>query len=104
MTMASTGRREHRIEHQDWYATQLGRSVVVKDRALVVLRPPAAWGEEWGWNFTEGGIVLERTAGREFVAKEDAWDRTCRRQPLTVNARPCQPGTAGPTGGRCGVA
>jgi len=74
--MAHTGRRECRIDNDDWQATQVKRSVVVSDCAtgkrLKIIRPPAAWGEEWGWNFIEGGIVLERTSGREFIAKEDA--------------------------------
>jgi len=71
-----SSRREYRIDHEDWEATQVERSVVVSDRTtgavLKVLRPPARWGEEWGWNFIDGGIVLERTCGREFVSAEDA--------------------------------
>jgi hypothetical protein len=56
--------RHHVADHPDWQATQVGRSVVVTDRRTgrqQVIRPPKAWGEAWGWNFFEGGIVLERT-------------------------------------------
>ena len=52
-------------DHPDWQATQVGRSVVVTDRRTgkqQVIRPPKAWGEAWGWNLFDGGIVLERTS------------------------------------------
>ena len=48
--MKTPNRRECRIRSDDWYATQVERSVVVKDRAsgkvLKVVRPPAALGDE----------------------------------------------------------
>jgi hypothetical protein len=59
-----TDRREYRIKCQDWEATQVERSVVVKDRAtgktIKTIRIPAAWGDEWGWNCIDGGIAVER--------------------------------------------
>jgi hypothetical protein len=60
-----TGRREYRIRSNDWYATQVERSVHVVDRAtgktIKVVRPPAAWGDEWTWTFIDGGIAVERS-------------------------------------------
>jgi hypothetical protein len=61
---AMTNRREYRIKCDDWEATQVERSVVVKDRAtgkvIKTIRIPAAWGGEWGWNCIDGGIAVER--------------------------------------------
>ena len=48
-----------------WYATQVGRKVELRqtktDKRLATIRPPAAWGDAWGWNLIDGGVVVERT-------------------------------------------
>ena len=48
-----------------WYATQVGRKVELRqaktDKLLATIRPPAAWGDAWGWNLIDGGVVVERT-------------------------------------------
>ena len=57
-----------RIEAPAWYATQVGRKVELRqtgtDEVLAAIRPPAAWGEAWGWNLIDGGVLVERTAKR----------------------------------------
>jgi len=32
------------------------------DKVLATVRPPAAWGDAWGWNLIDGGVVVERTS------------------------------------------
>ena len=43
----------------DWYVTQVGRSVEVRDRGthevLQVVSPPSEWGRHWDWNVTPDG-------------------------------------------------
>ena len=55
-----------RTETPAWYATQVGRKVELRqtgtDAILATIRPPAAWGDAWGWNLIDGGVVVERTA------------------------------------------
>lgn len=68
--MANTkNRREYRIPCEDWEATQVERSVHIIDRAtgktIKVIPVPKAWGDEWGWNFIEGGIAIERSPQHE---------------------------------------
>jgi hypothetical protein len=63
--MKTPNRCEYRIRSDDWYATQVERSVHVVDRAsrkvLKVIRPPAAWGQEWTWTFIDGGVAVEHS-------------------------------------------
>jgi len=63
-------RRDHemmiyRIEGDDWYATQQGRSVEIIKRGSVkpmrILTPPEEWGNDWSWNLCEGGVYFVRT-------------------------------------------
>jgi len=73
----SETRREYRIRCDDWEATQVERSVVVKDRAtgkvVKTIRIPRAWGDEWGWNFIDGGIAVEKQGiAAEVVSTEQA--------------------------------
>jgi hypothetical protein len=55
-----------RTEAPAWYATQAGRGVELRqtgtDALLATIRPPAAWGDAWGWNLVDGGVLVERTA------------------------------------------
>ena len=55
-------RCEYRIKCDDWYATQVERSIHIIDRAsgktIKVIRPPAAWGDEWTWTSIDGGIAV----------------------------------------------
>jgi len=55
-----------RTDAPAWYATQVGRKVELRqtgtDKVLATVRPPAAWGDQWGWNLIEGGVLVERTA------------------------------------------
>jgi hypothetical protein len=54
-----------RTETPAWYATQVGRKVELRqtgsDEVLATIRPPAAWGDAWGWNLIDGGVLVERT-------------------------------------------
>jgi len=64
--MKTTKRLTCRTDAAAWYATQVGRRVDLcqthTDEVLATIRPPAAWGDEWGWNLIDGGVVVERTA------------------------------------------
>ena len=55
-----------RTDAPAWYATQVGRKVELRqtgtDKVLATIRPPAAWGDAWGWNLIDGGVLVERTA------------------------------------------
>jgi len=55
-----------RTDAPAWYATQVGRKVELRqtgtDKVLATIRPPAAWGDRWCWNLTDGGVFVERTA------------------------------------------
>jgi len=55
----------HRIDGDDWYATQQGRGVEIFKRGSVkpmrILKPPEDWGCDWAWNLCEGGIYFART-------------------------------------------
>jgi hypothetical protein len=57
-----------RTDAPAWYATQVGRKVELRqpgtDKVLATVRPPAAWGDAWGWNLIADGVRLERTAKR----------------------------------------
>jgi hypothetical protein len=54
-----------RTEVPAWYATQVGRKVELRqtgtDEVLATICPPAAWGDAWGWNLVDGGVLVERT-------------------------------------------
>jgi hypothetical protein len=54
-----------RTEVPAWYATQVGRKVELRrtgtDEVLATIRPPAPWGDAWGWNLIDGGVLVERT-------------------------------------------
>jgi len=56
-----------RTEAPVWYATQVGRQVELRrtgtDDVLATIRPPAAWGDAWGWSLIHGGVLVERTNG-----------------------------------------
>jgi hypothetical protein len=62
---AKPRRLAYLIKCDDWEATQVERSVVVTNRTSgkVVrrIRIPTAWDDEWGWNFIDGGILVEQT-------------------------------------------
>jgi len=55
-----------RTDAPAWYATQVGRKVELRqtgtDALLATIRPPAAWGDQWGWNLIDGGILVEWTS------------------------------------------
>ena len=57
-----------RTDAPAWYATQVDRKVELRqtgtDKVLATIRPPAAWGEAWGWNLIDGGVLIEHTAKR----------------------------------------
>ena len=59
-----------RLSTKDWYVTQVGRSVEVRDRGthevLHVLTPEPEWGNDWGWNITPDGtgVYLRYTGQR----------------------------------------
>lgn len=59
-------RIERRTDAPAWYATQVGRKVELRqtgtDKVLAVIRPRAAWGEQWRWNLTDVGVAIEKTA------------------------------------------
>ena len=54
-----------RTDAPAWYATQVGRKVELHqtgtDVLLATIRPPAAWGDAWGWNLIDGGVLVEHT-------------------------------------------
>ena len=63
---AKLNRLTCRTDAPAWYATQVGRKVELRrtgtDEVLATVRPPAAWGDKWAWNLTDGGVFVERTA------------------------------------------
>ena len=54
-----------RTEAPAWYATQVGRHVELRrtgtDEVLARIGPPPSWGDAWGWNLIDGGVLVERT-------------------------------------------
>ena len=83
--MTTTKTTEHlacRTDAPAWYPTQVGRKVELRrtgtDEVLMAIYPPAAWGDAWGWNLIDGGVVVERTADDE-VAGKDACPRCGER-------------------------
>jgi hypothetical protein len=54
-----------RTDAPAWYATQVGRTVELRrtgtDEVLATVHPPAAWGNAWGWNLIDGGVLVEHT-------------------------------------------
>ena len=65
--MKTTEHLACRTDAPAWYATQVGRAVELRrtgtDEVLATVYPPAAWGDDWGWNLVDGGVVVERTNG-----------------------------------------
>jgi hypothetical protein len=57
-------RREYRLP-PGCIVRQSGRHLeVVNHRTRRIVRtvtPPAAWGDAWGWNLIDGGVLVERT-------------------------------------------
>ena len=55
-----------RTDAPAWYATQVGRKLELRrtgtDEVLATVHPPAAWGDTWGWNLIDGGVLVERTS------------------------------------------
>ena len=49
----------HAVVRENWYATQFGRSVEIRDksteRRIQTFEPPHAWGKDWGWNISPDG-------------------------------------------------
>jgi hypothetical protein len=35
------------------------------DALLATIQPPAAWGDAWGWNLIDGGVLVEHMARQE---------------------------------------
>ena len=76
-----------RTDAPAWYATQVGRTVELRrtgtDEVLATIRPPAAWGDKWAWNLTDGGVFMEQTAKADqpddLVAEADACPK-CRER------------------------
>jgi len=81
-TMKTTKRLTCRTDAPAWYATQVGRTVEIRrtgtDEVLATVHPPAAWGDDWGWNLINGGVLVEQ-AGKDEVATKDACPK-CREQ------------------------
>ena len=50
------------VPHTNWYATQNGRAVDVRDRdnerLLTTVQPPHEWGRDWRWHLNDQGIVF----------------------------------------------
>jgi len=64
--MKTTKRLTCRTDAPARDATQVGRTVEIRrtgtDEVLATVHPPAAWGDKWAWNLTDGGVFVERTA------------------------------------------
>ena len=66
----------HKIDMQNRYATQVGRSIRVyercetgDDKLIKTFSPPKNWEHNWLWNFLAADVNQENAAGIYFSQK-----------------------------------
>jgi hypothetical protein len=47
---------------KDWHVTQFGRGLLMTDSVgrETLYVPPVTWGDAWGWNLCDQGVMLTR--------------------------------------------